>query len=105
MITVIIHIINYPMIQRKERGGREILRAEYREPKEEEKWEPFWSKREVVFFFRDQALKNQVSGMILELKIDMHLRFMVLLLLGSCMISVQSHSFSSMKAFFHNLLL
>jgi len=37
MITVIIHIINYPMIQRKERGGREILRAEYREPKEEEK--------------------------------------------------------------------
>jgi len=34
-------------------------------------------------FFRDQALKNQVSDMILELKIGMHLRFMVLLLLDS----------------------
>jgi len=32
-------------------------------------------------------LKNQVSGMILEFKIDMHLRFMILLL-GSRMISV-----------------
>jgi len=38
-------------------------------------------KKERSSFFRDQDLKNQVSGMILELKIGMHLRFMVLLLL------------------------
>jgi len=33
-------------------------------------------------------LKNQISGMVLEFKIGMHLRFMILLLLDSRMISV-----------------
>jgi len=48
----------------------------------------FFRKKERNSFFTDQALKNQVSGMFLEFKIGMHLRFMILLLLSSRMISV-----------------